>query len=375
MLIKEKDTIFVNFLGDVMLGETLENYKRGVKNCVQTGNINPFEHCKHDLEISDFNIANLECVIANKSSKNMPFSEFMRVPKNFINILKNSNIHAVNLANNHTLDHGNIAFEEMVKILNEYGIKTFGYSKKYFFQKNLCICTVKNIKIGILGYNLANLEKKELQKFYRKIIKVIRRERSKVQILVVSLHWGYEYLDFPAPIFIKIGKKLLKNGVNILYGHHSHQIQGVIKYRNKIFAPSLGNFIFDDRRRKNRLTAILKVSIEQNLDINFTLIPFYINRNFQPEKNHKLLPKLIKLNKKFEKLILNNQETDKKWKIIAEKKVRLGHFKNSIRVRILFLINLRYYYPYIRKIIKAKICKEKPFKKLDDVRICCSQKG
>ena len=81
------------------------------------------------------------------SNKERPFSELMRVPSRYVNILKNNHLDIVNLANNHTLDHGQSAFKQMIDVLNNNGIKSFGYSIDNSYQKE-CLIIIKN-KINI----------------------------------------------------------------------------------------------------------------------------------------------------------------------------------------------------------------------------------
>ncbi|GAH64089.1 unnamed protein product, partial [marine sediment metagenome] len=130
---------------------------RGVKSKIIKKNINPFRYCKKEFEKSDLNIANLECVISDQSNREKPFSELLRVPAGFVNILRDNNIHVVNVANNHALDHGIVAFNEMIDVLNNNGIRTFGYSLNKYFQDKPLVINIKRTKLGFIGYNLANL--------------------------------------------------------------------------------------------------------------------------------------------------------------------------------------------------------------------------
>jgi len=354
--------INMNFVGDVMLGEIFENYKRGVKSSIVKKEINPFEYCIDEFEKSDLNIANLECVLSNFSNREKPFSEFLRIPTCFVEIFKKNKINVLNLANNHTLDHGIKAFNEMYNILNNHGIKTFGFSINEFFQKKALIVTIKGMNIGFLGYNLSNISDDELYKRIFKIIKIIQKERKSIDILVLSLHFGYEYSNIPSPKFVEICKKLIKEGTDILYGHHSHQLQGVLKYKGKILAPSLGNFIFDNKLKENRFTAILKVTINPtDLRMNYEISPYYINDDFQPQKKIEYLAKVNKLNRILKNIVNSNYKLKKKWYIKAKMKSQLGHLKNRIRMRLMFIFHIINYNSYIFKIIKNKIKNGKLF--------------
>lgn len=350
------ENITLNFVGDVMLGELFEDYKKGVKSKIIKKNINPFRYCKKEFEKSDLNIANLECVISDQSNREKPFSELLRVPAGFVNILRDNNIHVVNLANNHALDHGIVAFNEMIDVLNNNGIRTFGYSLNKYFQDKPSVINIKRTKLGFIGYNLANLSDTEISRNIIKINKIITSAREEVDVLVLSLHWAYEHVNFPASKFVNIGKSFIEKGVDILYGHHSHQLQGVIKYKSKIFAPSLGNFIFGNSLEENRVTSIMQVKVNhETLRMNFELIPYFINRDFQPEKRTDLLPTLLKVNKILQTIAFGDSSSSLKWDKKAYRRSQLGHLENRIRMRLLFTFHIIDYYPYVWKILKQKL--------------------
>jgi poly-gamma-glutamate synthesis protein (capsule biosynthesis protein) len=270
--------------------------------------------------------------------------------------LKESNIDILNLANNHTLDHGEQAFADMVKNLHKNDIKTFGYSINEKFQKRPLIIEQQGIKIGFLGYNFANLSSSELNILVGKVIGNIIAAKTHLDFLVLSLHWGYEYTDSPPYLFIDIGKKFLDNGADILYGHHSHQLQGVINYDNKILAPSLGNFVFDNPFKKNRLTAVLQVEIQTHQKtINFKLIPYYINISFQPEKKIALTKKVERLNKLLNRLVTVSSKSRSKIDQKSYLKSKLGHLKNRVYIRFSFFRHISNYHPHILEIIRKKI--------------------
>jgi len=337
-----------------MLGELFENFKRGIKSKIIEKGINPFKYCRKEFENSDLNIANLECVVSDYSNKQKPFSEFLRVPADFVYILKNNYINIVNLANNHFLDHGKYAFKQMIDVLNSNDIRTFGYSFNNFFQKQCMVIIEKNIKLGFLGYNLSNLPYSEVLDISKKINNIVAKEKEEVDLLILSLHWAYEYVNFPDCKFVDLGKNFLERGADIVYGHHSHQLQGVVNYQGKIFAPSLGNFIFDDRRKENRITGIMRITINKGLKLDFGLIPYYINRNFQPQRNDKFTVYVRSLNKIVADL-MNDKLNKKKYSKKAIFHSRYGHIKNKIRIRLLFLINIKSYKGYIYKIFLKKI--------------------
>jgi poly-gamma-glutamate synthesis protein (capsule biosynthesis protein) len=67
-------------------------------------------------------------------------------------------------------------------------------------------------------------------------------------IIIASLHWGYEYEFYPRKHQVKVAHDIVEAGADIIVAHHAHVIQPVEFYRTKrdpdriaLIAYSLGN--------------------------------------------------------------------------------------------------------------------------------------
>jgi poly-gamma-glutamate synthesis protein (capsule biosynthesis protein) len=69
----------------------------------------------------------------------------------------------------------------------------------------------------------------------------------------------------------------------VLLGHHPHILQGVEKYRGRIIAYSLGDFIFDLWQLRLRESMILRLQLDDPDDIGYDVRPMLINRRWQPQ--------------------------------------------------------------------------------------------
>jgi len=355
----------INFMGDVMFGELLENFKRGLKTRLDKKNIDPFEHVGLVLKKADLNVINLESVFSESSIRNEPFSEILISREKYVKHLVNNNINVVNTANNHSLDHGREAFERSIDILKANKIRVIGYDKNKYFQDEPVIVNLHGRKIGLLGYNIANFPDNEIKKIIDNIKNVISNISSFLDTIVISMHWGEEYTNIPPPCIVGYGRELLKAGCDILYGHHSHYIQGVIKDHNRIFAPSLGNFIFDQKGKANRITTILQTKIN-NGDLSYEYLAYCMNKNFQPVKAPEFEKYVDKISAYLHECYdVANQN---KYKDIVEKKVRVGHRNNRILMRLKMLIHFWDYLPYTKRILSFKSSNEKLFSVINDER-------
>ena len=116
----------ISLLGDVMLGRLVP-----VSNQVDENVIN-------FLQESAFNIANLECVITDKSEVK---SKLVNKPKKYMCkqcasqkqgvLLKKLKIGCCNFANNHILDYDFYGVKDTIQFFNETRIKWFGFGKNW----------------------------------------------------------------------------------------------------------------------------------------------------------------------------------------------------------------------------------------------------
>jgi hypothetical protein len=79
----------------------------------------------------------------------------------------------------------------------------------------------------------------------------VREAAGSVDLVVVSVHGGIEYLPEPDPRMLRIADLLVSWGADVVWGHGPHVPQPVATAgdgtRTAIVATSLGNFLFDQR--------------------------------------------------------------------------------------------------------------------------------
>ena len=351
-------------MGDVMFGELLENLRTGLRTTLERGGEDPFAHVRPVLAGGDLNVINLECVLSDTSILPDPFSRILIAPVSFLDFLTASGINVVTTANNHALDHGSAAFERSCDLLRSAGIHIMGYGRHGFFQKEPVIVEVKGRRVGFLGYNTSNFPDADRRAVVDRITAVTTEIRAAVDTLVVSMHWGEEYTNMPPPHVLEFGRRILDAGCDILHGHHSHQIQGVINDRGRIFAPSLGNFIFDQKIPTNRITAVLQVDIDGD-QLSHTYLPYEMNDRFQPEPAPQHASYLEEINGFLAESYPEGQ-INRFAEAITER-VRRGHRANRIRMRTTMLRHFWNYLPYVKKILAFQRSDEKMFSVVDSL--------
>lgn len=100
-------------------------------------------------------------------------------------------------------------------------------------------------------------------------------------LIVVLMHWGYEYYTEPVPYQEEIADTLFSLGADIIVGGHSH-VPGPMEIRKVVdsngeektgfLCYSLGNYISCQDDKYTTLTAILNLEIEKDLDTGNTYL-------------------------------------------------------------------------------------------------------
>lgn len=287
------------------------------------------------LENKDILFGNLECTISkNHYNCNDNNPQFLIAPIEAVSFLKYGDFDILNLANNHILDHGIDKVIETVNILEIEGLHIIGapYTK---FESDLCVLEIKNKKIGFLGFNLCREGKSSN---ISTILQSIKENREIVDILILSLHWGWEYEYSPKPSSeqIRMAHVFADAGVDIILGHHSHVFQSIERYHGKVIAYSLGNFIFD-MEYENCLSGILEILIGQNNEISFKEVPIkQIDNKLQLSENGSKVALHTASADYFNSQIIN--ETNPKYRKKHNKDILYYYLSNFYKFSIAFHI-------------------------------------
>ncbi len=274
-------------VGDIMISEN-----RGTGQMISRyGPEFPFRKINKYLQKADILFGNLENPISQqgKPFKKQNSHTTFRAQPSSINGLTSCHFDVLSLANNHANDYGTDALAETLDILSNHNIKCAGAGCNKSDASNPIILNKNGIKICFLAYSYfimfstkpASRSKPGINPFLKyRVKKDIRMASDKADIVIVSMHWGLDFTDYPVPLQMKHARELIDNGANLILGHHPHHIQGVEKYKNGIIAYSLGDFIFDEAGQD---TVIFKCELTKHGINNYEMIPARVSDRYQTE--------------------------------------------------------------------------------------------
>lgn len=204
--------------------------------------------------------------------------------------LKETGINAVNLANNHTFDYGSEGFRQTLSTLETAGVSYFGVLKDG--QQQPFLFRVGGCHIGILGYTIGSEKNVEIGTASIDRVQIqedlVDLKARNVDRIVINLHWGEEYVDYPSPEQQRLGRELIDCGADVIIGHHPHVVQGIERYKEGVIFYSLGNFNFINSSNLDRLfpgtcwglIALLRFS--QSSPVEHSCIPVQIDKEYRP---------------------------------------------------------------------------------------------
>jgi poly-gamma-glutamate synthesis protein (capsule biosynthesis protein) len=287
-------TISLAAVGDIMLSRGIAGYMR------EFGVEYPVSLVESLLSSRDLTFANLESPMG-VTGKPLPGKMiWFRAEPRAVECLARAGVDIVTLANNHTMDYGPENLLETMAILDSKGISHTGAGRDIAESRRPAILERKGIKVAFLGYNeFADASLYWDAKNPRTLLagpgtpgtapidmgmiaEDVARAKDEADVVVVSFHWGQEYVNHPRAYFDRdlrqIARGTIDLGADLVLGFHPHAVQGIEIYRNKPIAYSLGNFIMDQERPIARESMIALFDLSRDGVEYMEVIPAMIEK-------------------------------------------------------------------------------------------------
>ena len=229
--------IRVLFVGDILLS-------RNVKEEIQSRKTFPWEHLKPLFQSADLVAGNLEGAVGDCKDKlsSEVESPVFSIDRADISILKRAGFNIITTENNHHLDLGEKGRSQTIEALRENGIdpSSLENSPQFF--------TFRGVVISLVSLNLVLCRDSSKNRIPSvEVAQKLRLARSLSNIVIVSIHWGSELLEWPSRQQRETAAWLIKNGADLIIGSHPHVVQKPELIDGKPVFFSLGNHLFDQK--------------------------------------------------------------------------------------------------------------------------------
>lgn len=290
--------VTIHAVGDVSFTRDIATYVHSRRGGDYTY---PLSFVKPELSSADITLVNLETTVRNTSS--LPTPTHHDKGPNFsssstsLKGLSANGVDIVNLANNHIHDYGDKGLRSTVQMVENAGLMHIGTK-----MTPVRVINVKGVRLGFVGMSrpFSKLRESDVNVVdpnrIRPWLLQIRELRTIADVVVVSIHWGNEYVLHPNKQQQRLASVFVANGADVILGHHPHVMQTMdtihTNNRKGTVFYSLGNFLFDSHVKAPgvRNTLILRMVIQKlrtgDVDIKFEYLPCIIH----PERGYAPLP-------------------------------------------------------------------------------------
>lgn len=238
-----------------------------------------FTYIAPEVTAADYAVCNLEVPLGGGPS----YTGYpcFSAPDSYAKALKDAGFDLLLTANNHCLDRRDRAARRTLTALDSLGVDHIGTFHDAAERERL-VPFIKNIngfRIGFLNYTygtngiepddgveVALIERERMADEIRKT-----REAG-AEIVVVTIHWGVEYVLLQNKNQESIADFLVDQGADLIIGGHPHVIQPMKVVRNEkedkdvLIVYSLGNFISNMKTADTRGGALVRAVIERDAD-------------------------------------------------------------------------------------------------------------
>ena len=207
-----------------------------------------------EIKNYDLRYYNQETIIGGKKLGVSHYPRF-NSPEEIGDNMVDLGFNLISLVNNHTLDKN----EEGILNSNEYwktkDVITAGTYSSQEERDDIKVYEKNGIKYAFLAYTTTTnglpvpKGKEYLVNVYSdtQAKEDIDKIKDKVDVIIVSMHWGEEYLFEPTDSQKEIAEYLSKLGVNLIIGSHPHVVEPVGYVNDTLVIYSLGNFLSGQR--------------------------------------------------------------------------------------------------------------------------------
>jgi len=274
-----------------------------------------FTDIRDALLYPDIMVANFETELAGPERKYTGYPSF-NSPDDILTTLKDVGFDVLTNANNHTLDRGSSGLLRTIEKFDEFGFYHAGTFATQESADTPVIVQIEEVKIayvsacyGVSGFGGLTKEQKLFMVDVLDIEKTTQKVRDAksagADVVVMSLHWGYEFSRSVSGSQKKFADAFIAAGADVIFGHHPHVLQTVDyvtamgedgEEREALVYWSLGNLVSNQPWEYTNAGAIAYVDMSYDRAtktvsiVDSSYIPTYVFRDTGWGSRYHILP-------------------------------------------------------------------------------------
>lgn len=278
-------TLTVAAVGDMSFGRSVG------KLIAQQGGAAPLANVAPLLASADIAVGNLEGTIATGGPRATWKDVTLIGDPRALAGLQLAGFDELALANNHAFDYGWPAMRCTITLLDGARIGHAGAGADSAAAWRPSVTAPRGEAVAFLAFTRvlpagfgAGSHHPGVASAYEnaQVAHAIKAAKRRYGQVIVSFHWGVEYADEPTPQQVGLAHEAVDAGADLVIGHHPHVIQGLERYRGRLIAYSLGDFVFQHNSRKTGESFILTADLGPGGVANVGVTPVLLDGYGRP---------------------------------------------------------------------------------------------
>lgn len=268
--------ITIIFGGDVFPGgKVLSAFTGGLSDEI-------FHDLSDEIKRADLSVANLECPLVTNGTPITKAGVVLSAPQGAMNGLVAAGFSLLNLANNHSFDHGTVGLRETIQSLKKSGLQVVGAGFNLREAQAPFVKEINGRKITIYAmaereFSFADEKTPGANPLdiidFVKVIRDFKREG----VFIVLIHGGKEYYPYPTPETVRRCRFMIEMGADAVICCHAHCPLPWEIFAGRPIIYGLGNLIFEaeSTMADSWYEGYLARVIIQGNSIRFEAIPYF----------------------------------------------------------------------------------------------------
>lgn len=258
----------IKIVGDINLTDWFFDVGSGIGTRIKNHQ-DPFEGLNR--KDGDYWIGNLECVVSKVTDKNGTDAQQFIISPSLLERLKPLDFYGV--ANNHAMQHGVKAYDEILQYIKTGGSQYAGPNEK---KSTVIQYAGKSIAISVFSQHKDVFSEKP-RYWYMPEYEELKEEVNKYRdsdYRIAYVHWGNEFIEYPYQDQIQFAHYLVDIGYDIVIGMHPHRLQGFEIYKGAHIFYSLGNCVFNMAWEPCKYSAVISIDTD-NWQVTYNYLALY----------------------------------------------------------------------------------------------------
>ena len=247
----EPEYFTVSMVGDCTLSASPDKRDWGIgfQRTVGDDTDYPFANTVQFLNDDYLTIANLECSLSDKKYSSIEQFSFLG-KADYAKILSSGSVEFVTLANNHTMDFDQGAYNDTTAALDAVGVSYAGENECYLYQsegglKIGLFCMYNGLTGNAFSLLSASAQEKLVAESKDWIDRAVPKlEEMGAEYTIACLHMGTEGNYETTDVQVELCRYAIDAGFGSVYCTHAHRLQPAELYGEGIIFYGLGNWIF-----------------------------------------------------------------------------------------------------------------------------------